>query len=67
MKRYKEGVLPIQNGGQSFDASSISASFVDFCFETTILIADNEMDFRKLVDFMIAVEMLPLCSRPSFF
>lgn len=40
---------------------------MDLYFETTILIADNEVDCRKFVDFVIVVEMLPQYSRSSLY
>lgn len=67
LKRYKKGLVSLQNDGLPPDTSPLSSLFVDRYFETTILMVDNEMDFRKFVDFVIAVEMLPQCSRPLFF
>uniref|UniRef100_A0A146LDM6 Serine/threonine-protein phosphatase 2A regulatory subunit B'' subunit gamma n=1 Tax=Lygus hesperus TaxID=30085 RepID=A0A146LDM6_LYGHE len=31
------------------------------------MVTSCEMDYRKFVDFVIAVEKLPQCSRPLFF
>lgn len=67
LKRYKKGLPTVAEDGLVAGTSPLSSLFVDRYFETTVLMVNNEMDFRKFVDFVIAVEVLPECTRPLFF
>lgn len=67
LKVYKKGLPTLECDGLPADVSPLSSLFIDRYFETTILMPHGEMDYRKFVDFVIAVEMLPQCSRPRFF
>lgn len=66
IKRYKKGLPTVVDDGLPVDVSPISTLFIDRYFETNVMMAASEMDYRKFVDFVIAVEMLPQCSRPNF-
>lgn len=67
LKMYKKGLPTVVEDGLPPDVSPISSLFVERYFEVTVMMTNSEMDFRKFVDFVIAMEMLPQCSRPLFF
>ncbi|EPY22238.1 protein phosphatase 2 (formerly 2A), regulatory subunit B'' [Strigomonas culicis] len=67
LKRYKKGLPTVSDDGLPIDVSPLSTLFIDRFFETNVMMPNSEMDYRKFVDFVIAVEMLPQCSRPHFF
>lgn len=66
LKRYKKGLPTVLDDGLPPNVSPLSTLFIDRFFETNVMMAKSEMDYRKFVDFVIAVEMLPQCSRPTF-
>ena len=66
IKHYKKG-LPVElNDGLPSHVSSLSTLFLERVFETMALFS-GEMDYQCFSDFVIAVELLPKCPRPSFF
>lgn len=67
LRRYKKGLPTVVDDGLPPDISPLSALFIDRYFETNVMVTRAEMDYRKFVDFVIAVELLPQCSRPHFF
>lgn len=64
---YKKGLPTVIDDGLPLDTSPLCALFIDRYFETNTFMTRSEMDYRKFVDFVIAVELLPQCSRPHFF
>jgi serine/threonine-protein phosphatase 2A regulatory subunit B'' len=66
MKKYKKGIPMIAEDGLPPGVSPLSSLFIDRVFETLALYS-SEMDYKKFVDFVIAVEFLPQCHRPAFF
>lgn len=67
LSHYKKGLPVVTDDGLPIDVSPLCSLFVDRFFETNLMTQTAEMDFRKFTDFVIAVEMLPQCSRPLFF
>ncbi|EPY22761.1 protein phosphatase 2 (formerly 2A), regulatory subunit B'' [Angomonas deanei] len=67
LKLYKKGLPTVIDDGLPLDVSPLSTLFIDRYFETNVMMSGAEMDFRKFVDFVIAMETLPSCSRPHFF
>ncbi|KPI83233.1 hypothetical protein ABL78_7736 [Leptomonas seymouri] len=67
LRSYKKGLPTVTDDGLPLDTSPLCALFIDRYFETNTLMTRSEMDYRKFVDFVIAVELLPQCSRPHFF
>ncbi|KEG11309.1 protein phosphatase 2 (formerly 2A), regulatory subunit B [Trypanosoma grayi] len=67
MKRYKKGLPTVVDDGLPPDVGPLSSLFIDRFFETNVMMASSELDFRKFVDFVVAVEFLPMCQRPLFF
>ncbi|KAG5490361.1 hypothetical protein JKF63_00481 [Porcisia hertigi] len=67
LRGYKKGLPTVLDDGLPPDASPLCSLFIDRYFETNTLMTRSEMDYRKFVDFVIAVELLPQCSRPYFF
>ncbi|KAH9598800.1 hypothetical protein LSM04_001714 [Trypanosoma melophagium] len=67
MKRYKKGLPTVVDDGLPPNIGPLSSLFIDRFFETNVMMASSELDFRKFVDFVIAVEFLPQCQRPLFF
>ncbi|KPA80579.1 hypothetical protein ABB37_04779 [Leptomonas pyrrhocoris] len=67
LRAYKKGLPTVIDDGLPLDTSPLCALFIDRYFETNTLMTRSEMDYRKFVDFVIAVELLPQCSRPHFF
>ncbi|KAG5473849.1 hypothetical protein LSCM1_04481 [Leishmania martiniquensis] len=67
LRGYKKGLPTVLDDGLPPDTSPLCSLFIDRYFETNTLMTRSEMDYRKFVDFVIAVELLPLCSRPYFF
>ncbi len=66
MKKYKKGIPMVADDGLPPNVSPLSSLFIDRVFETWALYS-SEMDYKKFVDFVIAVEFLPQCFRPAFF
>jgi serine/threonine-protein phosphatase 2A regulatory subunit B'' len=66
MKRYKKGIPMVVDDGLPQDVSPLSTLFIDRVFEISALYK-SEMDYKSFVDFVIAVEFLPQCSRPQYF
>lgn len=66
MKRYKKGIPMVVDDGLPRDVSPLSTLFIDRVFEISALYK-SEMDYKSFVDFVIAVEFLPQCSRPQYF
>jgi serine/threonine-protein phosphatase 2A regulatory subunit B'' len=66
MKRYKKGIPTVVDDGLPRDISPLSSLFIDRVFEISALYK-SEMDYKSFVDFVIAVEFLPQCSRPRYF
>lgn len=64
VKRYKKGLPTIPDDGLAPEVSPLSSLFVDRYFEVVPMMANGEMDFRRFVDFVLAVELLPQCARP---
>lgn len=67
MKLYKKGLPTVRDDGLPRGVGPLSSLFIDRFFETSVMMACSELDFRKFVDFVIAVEFLPACQRPLFF
>ncbi|CBZ23836.1 conserved hypothetical protein [Leishmania mexicana MHOM/GT/2001/U1103] len=67
LRGYKKGLPTVLDDGLPPDVSPLCSLFIDRYFETNTLMTRSEMDYRKFVDFVIAVELLPQCSRPYFF
>ncbi|CCW67325.1 unnamed protein product [Phytomonas sp. Hart1] len=67
LKFYKKGLPTIIDDGLHPDVSPLCALFIDRYFETNTMTANRDMDYRRFVDFVVAVEMLPQCSRPVFW
>lgn len=67
LRAYKKGLPTVIDDGLPLDTSPLCGLFIDRYFETNTLMTRSEMDYRKFVDFVIAVELLPQCSRPHFF
>jgi serine/threonine-protein phosphatase 2A regulatory subunit B'' len=67
LRAYKKGLPTVIDDGLPLDTSPLCTLFIDRYFETNTLMTRSEMDYRKFVDFVIAVELLPQCSRPHFF
>lgn len=67
LRAYKKGLPTVLDDGLPPDTSPLCSLFIDRYFETNTLMTRSEMDYRKFVDFVIAVELLPQCSRPHFF
>ncbi|EKF32991.1 hypothetical protein MOQ_003146 [Trypanosoma cruzi marinkellei] len=67
MKRYKKGLPTVMDDGLPPGVGPLSSLFIDRFFETNVMMANSELDFRKFVDFVVAVEFLPSCQRPLFF
>lgn len=66
MKRYKKGIPMVVDDGLPRDVSPLSSLFIDRAFEVSALYK-SEMDYKSFVDFVIAVEFLPQCTRPQYF
>lgn len=66
MKKYKKGIPMVADDGLPPHVSPLSSTFIDRVFETMPMYK-SEMDYKNFVDFVIAVEFLPQCSRPNFF
>lgn len=67
LRLYKKGLPTVVDDGLPLNTSPLCSLFIDRYFETNTLMTRSEMDYRKFVDFVIAVELLPQCSRPQFF
>ncbi|KAK7200289.1 hypothetical protein NESM_000081700 [Novymonas esmeraldas] len=67
LRGYKKGLPTVLDDGLPPDTSPLCSLFIDRYFETNTLMTRSELDYRKFVDFVIAVELLPQCSRPHFF
>ncbi|KAH8605358.1 hypothetical protein ERJ75_001618800 [Trypanosoma vivax] len=67
LKLYKKGLPTTLDDGLPHGVGPLSSLFIDRFFETNVMMAGSELDFRKFVDFVIAVEFLPQCQRPLFF
>ncbi|RNF06999.1 protein phosphatase 2 (formerly 2A), regulatory subunit B [Trypanosoma rangeli] len=67
MKRYKKGLPTVMDDGLPPGVGPLSSLFIDRFFETNVTMAKAELDFRKFVDFVVAVEFLPSCQKPLFF
>jgi serine/threonine-protein phosphatase 2A regulatory subunit B'' len=66
MYRYKRGVPALTEDGLPTDESPITRLFIDRFFEISGTFK-GELDYKKYIDFSVAVESLPLCPNPVFF
>lgn len=55
LRRYKKGLPTVIDDGLPINVSPLSSLFIDRFFETNVMMANCELDYRKFVDFVIAV------------